>query len=268
MVGILKSFEQVAIRFSPAVLVLPGLAMLALGLIVWLAGVYRRRLLLGLVGALAGGLAGFFAGGQDSVIATAAAGGSAAFGALVPRLFAAVILAAIGAAVAFSVVARIHLFQQQDSPFSGERLDPAARRFTIQESLDAVQVYVVGGREWIKAIARNLAFVDRVVIAAVAAGLLVLGLLLPRLAGALTCSIVGSGLVFTGLTLLLIFKGSAPVARMERQGPFYGLVLLGMIAFGTLEQLLLCPQAKAGRDIPSGKPHARRGESKRGWRNR
>ena len=69
-------------------------------------------------------------------------------------------------------------------------------------------------------------------------------------------------------TLLLIFKGSAPVARMEQQGPFYGLVLLGMIAFGTLEQLLLCPQAKEGRDASSGRFRANREESKRGWRNR
>ncbi|MEN6337274.1 MAG: hypothetical protein ABFE01_23715, partial [Phycisphaerales bacterium] len=69
MVEILKSFEQVAGRFSPAVLVLPGLILAALGLVTWLAGMCRKRLILSLVGALVGGLAGFFVGGQNLVIA-------------------------------------------------------------------------------------------------------------------------------------------------------------------------------------------------------
>ncbi len=269
MVEILKSFEQVASRFSPAVLILPGLAMAVLGLAVWLAGVCRRRLLLGLVGALTGGLAGFIGGGQNPAIAGLAAGSSAAFGAIAPRLFVAVALAVLGAAIAFTVVARIHLFQQQQGLlFSGQNLDPDARRFTVQESLDAVQAYTLDAVDRVKAIARGLVSVDLAIVGAVGAGLLVVGLLFGRLPGALTCSMIGSGLVFAGLTLLLILKGSTPVARMEQQGPFYGLLLLGMVAFGTLEQLLLCPQAKGERDNPSGKPRTHREDSKRGWRNR
>lgn len=270
MVEILKSFELVAIRFSPAVLVLPGLVMAALGLVLWLAGVCRRRLLLGLVGALVGGLGGFFAGGLSPAIAVLAAGAGAAFGATAPRLFAAVVMAVLGTAIAFAVVARIQVFQQQGLLFSGENLDPADRRFTMQESLDAVQAYVLDVVDRIEAVARGLISMDLAIIAAVGAGLLVIGLFFGRLAGALTCSAVGAALVFAGLTLLLIFKGSTPVARMEQQGPFYGLVLLGMVAFGTLEQLLLCPQAREGRDTSSGGSRSRsRGqESKRGWRNR
>ncbi|MEN6425758.1 MAG: hypothetical protein ABFE13_10370 [Phycisphaerales bacterium] len=269
MVEILKSFEQVAVRFSPAVLILPGLTMAVLGLVLWLAGVCRRRLLLGLVGAFVGGLAGFFAGEQNPTVAILAASGIAALGAMVPRVFAAMVVAILGAAIAFAVVARIHVFRQQGLLFNGENLDPAANRFTIQESLDAVQAYVLDVVDRIKAIARGLVSIDLAIIAAVGAGLLVVGLLFGRLAGALACSTVGAGMVFAGLTLLLIFKGSAPVARMEQQGPFYGLVLLGMVAFGTLEQLLLCPQARReDRDTPSGRSRTNRQESKRGWRNR
>jgi len=268
MVEILKSFEQVAIRFNPAVLILPGLAMAALGLVLWLAGVCRKRLLLGLVGALVGGSAGFFAGGQHLAVTALAAVGVAALGAIVPRVFAAGMMAVLGAAIAFAVVARIHIFRQQGLLFSGDNLGPTANRFTVQESLDAVQAYVLDVRDRTGAIAGKLVSIDLAIIAAVAAALLVVGLLFGRLAGALTCSTVGAGLLFAGLTLLLIFKGSAPVARMEQQGPFYGLVLLGMIAFGTLEQLLLCPQAKEGRDASSGRSRASREESKRGWRNR
>ncbi|MBP7052134.1 MAG: hypothetical protein KBE65_14050 [Phycisphaerae bacterium] len=268
MVEILKSFEQVAIRFSPAVLVVPGLVVLAMGLFVWLAGVCRKRLWLGLVGALTGGLAAFFFGGQNPAMAGLAAGGSAAFGAIAPRLFSAVLLAVLGATIAFGVIARTCLFSQQGALSSGRNLDPPARRFTTQESLDAVQAYVLDVADRIKAIVHGLASVDVVVIVAVGAGLLAVGLIFGRLAGALACSMVGSGLVFAGLTLLLIFKGATPIARMEQQGPFYGLVLLGMVAFGTLEQLLLCPQARDGRAPRSAKRRTEERESKRGWRNR
>jgi hypothetical protein len=268
MVEILKSFEQVAGRFSPAVLVLPGLILAALGLVTWLAGMCRKRLILGLVGALTGGLAGFFVGGQNPVVAVLAAGGSAAFGAATPKLFVAVVLALLGVAVAFGVLARGSLFQEHGLLLSGQTLSQNEMRFTVQESLDAVQAYVLDVVDRIREIARQLVPANLAILAGVGAGLLIMGLLLARLAGALTCSLVGSGLVFAGLTLLLIYKGSTPVARMEQQGAFYGLVLLGMGAFGTLEQLLLCPQPASGRDAPPERSRSRRERSKRDWRNR
>ncbi len=268
MVEILKSFEQVASRFNPAVLILPGLTMVALGLVTWLAGVCRKRLLLGLVGGLIGGLAGYFVSAQNPLIATLAVGGAAAFGAMTPRLFVAVVLAGLGATVAFGVLARGHLFQEHGLLLSGATLDQSNARFTMQESLDAVQAYVLDVVDGIGPIARQLAMADLALIAGVGVGLLIVGLLLPRLAGALACSLLGSGLVFAGLTLLLIFKGSTPVARMEQQGAFYGLLLLGMAAFGTLEQLLLCPQPESGRDAAGGKSRSRSKESEGDWRNR
>jgi hypothetical protein len=266
MVEILKSFEQVASRFSPAVLMAPGLAMVALGLVAWLAGMCRRRLVLGLVGALTGGLAGFLVGGQSLLIAGLAAAGSTVLGAGVPRLYVAVVLALFGVSVAFAVVARGQLFQTHGLLLSGQTLGQTNMRLTTRESLDAVQAYVLDVVDRIRAIARQLAPTDLAIIAGVGAGLLAVGLLLTHLAGALTCSLLGTGLVFAGMTLLLIFKGAAPVAGMERQAAFYGMVLLGMAAFGTLEQLLLCPRPE--REGPPGRSRSRREESKRGWRNR
>jgi hypothetical protein len=268
MVEILKSFEQVASRFPPAMLILPGLAIVALGLVTWLAGMCRKRLLLGLVGGLTGGLAGYFVSAQNPLIATLTAGGSAAFGAMTPRLSVAVVLAGLGGTIAFGVLARGYLFQEHGLLLSGETLTQSGTRFTTQESLDAVQAYVLDVTDRIGAIARRLAPADLAIIAAVSVGLLIAGLLLTRLAGALTCSLLGSGLVFAGLTLLLIFKGSTPVARMERQGVFYGLLILGMAAFGTLEQLLLCPEPADDRDAAGGKSRSRSKESQGGWRNR
>lgn len=268
MVEILKSFEQVAGRFSLAVLALPGLAMVLLGLVAWLAGTCLRRLVPGLIGAMAGGMAGFFFGGRNPGTAGLASTGGAAFGAGLPRLFVAVALAVLGVAVAFAVLARSHLAQEQGPLFSGLKLDQTDGRFAIQESLEIVQAYVLDAADWVKAIARKLASTDLMILVAVGGGLLAAGLLFERLAGALTYSTVGSGLVYAGLTLLLILKGSAPITRMEQQGALYGLVLLGMIAFGTLEQLLLCPKSARERDGTRGKSASGPEESKRSWRNR
>lgn len=268
MVEILKSFEQVASRFTPAVLILPGLAMVALGLVTWLAGVCRKQLVLGLVGGLTGGLGGYFVSAQNPLMATLAAGGAAAFGALTPRLFVAVVLAGFGVAVTFGVLAKGYLFQEHGLLVSGEALSQSNTRLTTQESLDAVQAYVLDVADAVETIGRQLAPADLAILAGVSVGLLIVGLLLTRLAGALTCSLLGSGLVFAGLTLLLIFKGSTPVARMELQGAFYGLLLLGMAAFGTLEQLLLCPQPASDRQAAGEKSRSRSKESEGDWRNR
>ncbi len=268
MLEILKSFEQVASRVNTSVLVIPGRVILAMGLLLWVAGWARTRLWLGLVAAVTGGLAGFFASGQNPAVAGLAAGGSAAVGAIVPRLVAAVLLAVVGGTIAFAIVARAYLFPQQGFLHRGQDLDPPARRFTVQESLDAVQAYVLTVGDRVEASVDGLVSTDLLIVAATGVGLLAVGLIFERLGGALTCSTVGSGLVFAGLTFLLIFKGSTPVTRMEQQGPFYGLVLLGMVAFGTLEQLLLCPQVTGRRNASSGPGRTREEESKHGWRNR
>ena len=108
MVEILKSFEQVAGRLSPAVLIAPGLAMAVLGLLAWLGGMSVRRLVLALMGAAVGLLAGFLFGKQNSPASVVAAGGGAALGAAFPRLFAAVLLAVLGAVITFAVVAKAY----------------------------------------------------------------------------------------------------------------------------------------------------------------
>jgi hypothetical protein len=62
---------------------------------------------------------------------------------------------------------------------------------------------------------------------------------------------------------------------MEQQGTFYGLVLLGMTAFGTLEQLVLCPSPRRRHKDGAGKTdskeesghHSRSAAARRRWRH-
>lgn len=266
VIDILKSFEQEASRFNPAVLVVPGLAMVALGLVTWLAGMCLRRLVLALAGAAVGGIAGWLLNGQNPVLVGVAAGGGAIFGAIVPRLSTAVFLAAFGVAVAFAATAQAHFAEGKVTSFARPGAGQGQEKLPVQDSLGAVRVFVSNVIGCVESAARELEPVNWAIVGAVGLGLLVLGLLFARLAGALEFSSLGTALIFAGLIVLLIFKGSAPIAFVQKQGAFYGLVLLGMAAFGTLEQLVLCPSPKRGRKAKAAGMHRKQDESERGWR--
>jgi hypothetical protein len=55
---------------------------------------------------------------------------------------------------------------------------------------------------------------------------------------------------------------------MQSRAPFYALVFLGMIVFGTLEQLVFCSHADPKQKTTPRKQHGNQSESKKGWRNR
>jgi hypothetical protein len=267
VIEILKSFEQEAGRFDPAVLVVPGLALVALGLVAWLAGMCLRRLVLALVGAAVGAIAGWLLNGQNPVLAGVAAGGGAVFGAIMPRLSTAIVLAAFGVAVAFVATTETH-FEETVTPLVRPDAGRGQEKLSTQDSLGAMRVLVANVIGCVKSAARELEPGNWAIIGAVGLGLLVLGLLFVRLAGALVFSALGTTLIFVGLITLLIFKGSAPIAFVQKQAAFYGLVLLGMAAFGTLEQLVLCPSPKRGRKAKSAGLRSRVDESEHGWRGR
>lgn len=266
MIEILNSFEQEAGRFNPAVLVVPGLALVALGLVAWLAGMCLRRLVLALVGAAVGAIAGWLFSSQNPVLVGVAAGGGAVFGAIVPRLSTAVFLAAFGVAVAFAATAQTHLAEGKVTWVARSDAGRGQEKLLVQDSLGAVRVFALNIIGCVESAARKLEPVNWAIVGAVGLGLLALGLLLVRLAGALVFSSLGTTLIFAGLIVLLIFKGSAPIAFVHQQGTFYGLVWLGMAAFGTLEQLVLCPSPRRGRQAKSAGLPPRLDESERGWR--
>ena len=65
MLEIAQHLEQIAVWFKPVVLIGPGLAAVLLGLFVWLGGLGFRRTLVAIVGAVSGGVCGFFIAGRN-----------------------------------------------------------------------------------------------------------------------------------------------------------------------------------------------------------
>jgi hypothetical protein len=265
--AILQSFEQVAAgRFSPLVLLVPGLAMVVLGLVAWLAGMCLRRLVLALAGAVVAGMAGLLVSGPNAAVAGLAAGGGAVFGAVVPRLVTAILLAAIGLSIALVIVAKPHPAEEGKTLLGKPEAGRVDRRLTVRESLDVTWIYTLDIVDRARPALRALVWTDYAVLGAVALVLLALGLLFGRLAGALVCSVLGTALIAAGLIILLIYKGSAPIGLVHKQGALYSLVLLGMAAFGTLEQLVLCPAPRRRSKAGPRESRSRREESEHHWR--
>ena len=258
MVEVLKSFEWMAGRLHPVVLVVPGLVMVGLGLFAWLAGLHLRRIVLALIGAAAGLLGVFFAGLQDPRVSVPVVAGGAVCGALLPRLTVAVFLAALGAVVPFGFIAGGHSAADRGRAVSPESMGVAAERLSVRESLEVVRVYGVELADRAVAETRRFLPMHWAILASVGSGLLMLSVLFGRLAEAMTCSAVGAVLISVGLVVLLMFKGSAPVTHMEPRAVSCGLVLLGMAVFGTVEQLCLCRPAR-----PEMPPKGRKTPAKR-----
>ncbi len=268
MVEVLKTFEQVAGRFNPLVLVVPGLVLVALGLFVWLGGLGFRRALFALVGAAVGGIAALLAVSENGVVAGALAMAAAVLAALFQRAFTALLLGLLSLVVSFIILAHPYLQEYRGTLVPGQNLD-RSERLTVHDSLSVTHAFGLDLLDGVRYAAGSLTPARWAIIVAASAGILTLGALFQSLGGALSCASLGTSMIFGGLILLLVYKGSTPVERLAGRPVFYGLVMAGMATFGTLEQLTLCRRAEQQKPRgKSGKSKSAKEESKRSWRSR
>lgn len=268
MLEVLESFERVAGRLSPIVMVLPGLVLTALGLFIWLGGMGFRRLALALIGGLTGAAGAFCLVTQRPAILILSALAVALLAVAFQRFFAAVLLGVLAAVAVFAVLAWPSLHSREVTPAGQRGPTSEGRTLAASASLEAVQAYWLDLAAEVKGAIRALAVLKWGVVGVVGLGVLAFGLVFRHLGGAMACAITGTLLIFAGLVLLLAFKGAAPIVHIEDRAVFYGLVFGGMIGFGTLEQFLLCRRAENRRQAKSKRADADQEESERGWRNR
>ena len=271
MLGVLKSFEETATRLSPIILVVPGLMAVGVGLFVWLGASGFKRIGLAVVGATCGVIAaiGLLNQSVGAMIALALIG--AFVGAVLQRFFTAALAGALGVTAAFLIVAWPLLGQDQGVSLGAEPTD-AAETLSTRDSAEVVRITVVDLRDSIKLAGRQLtpALWGIVMIA----GAVSLGgaLVMRHLGKALSCSILGAALIFAGLVLLLLNKGSEPITRIGLRPGYYILAFLSVVAFGTIEQWLLCRRLGArARGKNSKRSKGRQADeapSRGSWRGR
>jgi len=255
MLEILQDFEYALggrVRLSPVVLVGPGLVCVIAGLFIWLGGLGFRKILVAVAGAITGGICGFFAIGQNIISAAFTAALAAALAMLFERIFITILTAALAAAFAFAVLAGPYIENpQQATVVSLSEISAQDSAFGVRESAEKMKTCIIDAGQKVKHACLQMPVYNWAMIMVLILICIVAGFSLWQLASALCCSALGTVLIFAGMILLLLNKGSMPVSIISSRSSFYVAVFAAMMAFGTIEQLLLCKQPKISPTVKS-----------------
>ena len=269
MLEIAQNFEQTAASFKPIVLIGPGLAAVLMGLFIWLGGLGLRRLLVAAVGVVGGGILGFLIISRNTTSVMISAAVAAVITIIFERIFITILTAALAAVIGIAVLAGPYVgISEEAIPTNQSRLPVQGPALSVEASIQVMKAYMIDVGDEIKQACLQMPVYNWIIIAALVTIFIMGGLFLWRLTSALCCAILGTLLVFAGMILLLLYKGAEPISSISRRTLFYAAVFIAMIAFGTIEQLLLCPwlKSKAIRRKQAKKDKQRRDEATPTWR--
>ena len=273
MLEIAQNFEQTAASFRPVVLIGPGLVCVIAGLFVWLGGLGLRRLLAAVVGAVGGGIFGFLIISRNTTSVMISAGVAAIIAIIFERTFITILTAALAAVIGIAVLAGPYIENSQEQmlnyyPFNQDKISNRSPYINLHESIHILKVHIVFFTNEIKQACLQMPVYNWAVIAVLVVIFIVGGFYFWRLTSALCCATLGTLLVFAGMILLLLYKGAAPISSISRRTSFYAAVFIAMIAFGTIEQLLLCKRARRQsiRKRQANEDKEGRAETRPNWR--
>ena len=272
MLGILQDFESAisgTVGLSPVVLVGPGLVCVITGLFIWLGGLGFRQHLVAVAGAITGGFCGFFTIGQNIISAAFTAALAAALAMLFEKIFIIILTAALVTAFAIVVLAGPYVENiKQENATSLSEISAQGSASGVRESSEILKVYIIEAGQKIKHACLQMPLYNWAMITVLILICIVVGSSLRQLTSALCCSALGTVLIFAGMILLLLNKGSMPVNIISSRSSFYIAVFSAMMVFGTTEQLLLCKQPKASSAAKSktGGNKQKPKQAKKSWR--
>jgi hypothetical protein len=241
MFGLLQNFEQSAGRFSPVVLIGLGIILVLAGLFVWLGGLGLTRILAGVVGAVAGAVCGFFVIRRTIASAVFLATVMTAVAVIFERIFFIILTAALALVVSFAVLAWPYLGIPRQLPAANQiSATVHGPAMSATETVEAAKDCFVNLNSALKLIYSRMPLYKWVIMVGLTVTFFFIGFYSWRLVVSLSCATVGTMLVFAGMVLLLLYKGSFPISGICSKTPFYGSIFLVMTAAGTIEQLLLC----------------------------
>jgi predicted membrane protein len=243
MFGIFQNFEQVTARFSTSVLMGSGVAILLLGLLIWLGGLGLRKILISLAGLVSGIVVGLFVVGRNLFSASLSAALAGLIALIFEKVLVVLLAAALAAAVAFAVLAEPY-FEQAETMMTHNETAAQTSITSLDETLQELKTFGLDAGEKIKQAGTKIPVYIWAMIAAPAVIILICGVVLWRFTSALFFSVLGAMFVFLGMILLLSSKRTEPVSHISGKPLIYAAVFLAMTAFGTIEQLLLCKGSK------------------------
>jgi hypothetical protein len=271
MVEIARYLEQMAVQFKPAILIGPGLAAVLLGLFVWLGGLGFRRTLVAIIGAVSGGICGFFMSTRNIVPATVSAIIAAVVAIIFEKIFITITAGILAGAFGFAILVRPYIENGGEAaPINRGEIQNKEEVFDIRQSAEVVKAYIADFIAEIKKILSEMPVHNHIIIAAVAVLFTAAGFFQWRLASAFCCAALGTILIFAGMISLLLYKGAAPISRICQNQSYYLGVFAAMTVLGTAEQLLLCRgvEEKPTRKKEANKNRKESEEITTSWRNR
>jgi len=267
MLEVLLNFEQAAARLSPLILVGPGLTAVLTGLFVWLGGLGLRKLLVAVTGAVSGGVCGFLVIGHNIIAAIALAAVAAVIAVIFERLFIAILAAALAAVLGFVVLATLYNNKENAAiPTNQNKISAQGETLDLGQSIKLAKAYIFEISSRIKQICREMPGHCWGILIILVMFFTLTGFTLGRLTLAFCCAALGTTLIFAGMILLLLFKGSTPISKIYNKPSFYGIFLGAMIVFGTIEQLFIC-RSKKKQSIRKKTSADQRQSSRHNWRS-
>lgn len=245
MLEAFQNLERIAVYFAPEVLIVPGLVCMIIGLYLWLGGLRLSRLAAAFFGVLAGCLWAFFLTGRQTaafVSMAAVVGAFAMFFDKAALVFAGAATAVMIGLIIFAAPALndTENLNYPESKISTESQRTAKGTTLVEESLKAAKAQLVFFAEKIKQDVSGVPAKALIISAIAGLAVVILGFFMPQFIAALTCAALGTGVIFVGMMLLLLYKGAQPITHVYGKANIYNTVVLAMVVFGSAVQLLLC----------------------------
>ncbi|MBN1844711.1 MAG: hypothetical protein JW810_03440 [Sedimentisphaerales bacterium] len=263
MVQMLIRMQEACLGLESWHLLLPGVVAVLLGLFLWLGGMRYAFLVVGLIGAVSGGILGLQAAQWFSLQRPLAVAGCAlvlTILALLLKQVVVVLLAGALFAVAAGATYMTYIVDRQydpqaqptaiQAPPDGATTAPAADfaayppAGSAATSLPLPADGSAGGWETMRAIRRewqDIAWQNRTMLMIWASlgalGGLVLGYLLRRIMMAVCCSIIGASGAIVGMSAVFLAKGTPVVLALQARPRFLPALFFLMVIFGCLMQL-------------------------------
>jgi hypothetical protein len=258
-------YQSLAQKFQSRLLVGAGIAIVLVGLCIWLAGLRFKCVVSAIVGAVivAAGVSVF--GDYPAKILLAASAVGIIVGAIAGRFMLGIFAAIVGGLLVITIVTdRLQSAEAGGVEFfDANSLNPnkvTADDFVSSSAWPTWPQYQQSGviipppdaiDITVKMFAHIVSLAKKTVLSAGitayggAAGAVLAVVffcfVMPRFFVAAISAVIGSAVVFAGMIILLFYKGSEPISLIAAKPQFYGIAFCAMTAFGTIMQLLLSP---------------------------
>jgi hypothetical protein len=241
MYEVIEYYQSLAAKFDSRVMLVPGVAVVALGLCIWLAGLRWRKVLGATSGGVIFAVIGLCLGDYGCLMLAVVSIIGMVIGALVENIT----LGIFGvAASAVFVLAVVSMFCGNIDAQNYPRWPQYEQPDAVISCSQCVEITRTMGLFVLSKMIANVKSAMLVSVVAAMTAMLAVGLVAvvrPRVFIAVISSSLGSAVIFAGLIMLLFYKGFRLVGYMSGKAHYYAIVVFFMLVFGAVVQLVLSP---------------------------